>query len=420
MASREYTILELNSTVSRILDDGFPEVFWIRGVITGLRRQSARGHTYFQLADPAPDGGQSPAVVDCALYAGDRAAIAIEAGRQGGVLDLENNTEVRILARVNFWERAGRFQLVMKGFDPHFAGSSSAIHLQKLLSKLSLEGILEENGTLPFPVLPLTIGLVTARDSAAERDFVKTLEESGYPFRVFVAGAVMQGSRTAESVCGAFNSLLSSAVCSELDAVVLTRGGGSQTDLAWFNQEEIARTIAQVPWPVISAIGHEIDSTLPDFTAHTRAKTPTHAATILVDATAAFDERLSELVRSLAATFAPRISAERLRLRSLRDRAAMALEGIPGRRMKDIERLSARMELSAEKLLRRMENELRTMEEFVIRRDPDKMLKLGWALVKDSNGRIRRNTMNILPGSRLWVRMQDAELGVLVEERRNG
>ena len=414
---REFTVLQLNSTVKEVLYSGFPDEFWIRGVVTGLRRMSSRGHTYFQLADPSPSGAQPPAVVDCALFAGDKAVIALEAGRLGDVFDLQNNTEVRIRATVNFWERSGRFQIVMKGFDHSFSGDSAAIHLKKLVEQLSAEGILQENGTLPFPRLPLTVGLVTSKGSAAERDFIKTLEESKYPFRVFARYATMQGLETADSVCSALACILSSRFSQEIDVVVLTRGGGSQTDLAWFNDERIARTIAQLPWPIVSAIGHEIDFTLPDHAAHTRAKTPTHAASILVDSVAAVDESISSMGRGLVSAFSPRIRMERFKLQSISRELSSTLKSLPEKRMAALRRIASEIALAAGNRLHVSERNLSSLEAEVDKRNPDKMLSLGWAIVRNQSGKLLRTAHDSKKGDRLSVSMQGGTLKVLVEER---
>ncbi|MCP4648231.1 MAG: exodeoxyribonuclease VII large subunit, partial [bacterium] len=154
----DLTVLQLNQSVKSLLQSGFPGTFWIRGIVTGLRRVSGRGHSYFQLADPSVSGEQPQAVADCALFAGDRSRIALEVGRRAGLFQLENNTEVRIRAAVSFWERSGRFQLVMKGFDADFSSDSAAIHLNRLIKQLSAEGVLQENDSLPFPDIPLNIG----------------------------------------------------------------------------------------------------------------------------------------------------------------------------------------------------------------------------------------------------------------------
>lgn len=417
MDRNDYSVFQLNSSVKELLSRGFPEEFWVRGVVTGLRQVSGRGHSYFQLADPSPAGEQSPAVVDCALFAGDKAAITVEAGRQGLIFDLKNNTEVRISAVVNFWERSGRFQIVMKGFDHQFSGDSAAIHLGRLVEKLSSEGVLDENGTLDAPILPLTVGLVTSKNSAAERDFLKTLEESGYPFRVYARWAQMQGSETAESVCSAFTDLLMSPAGSSLDAVVLTRGGGSQTDLAWFNDERIARTIAQLPWPVISAIGHEIDTTLPDFAAHTRAKTPTHAASFLVDAVAAFDESVSRMGRGLVSAFTPRIQMEKMRLLNTSRELISALSAVPRHKLVEISRIASSISIETQKRLRRADSQLSLLENSVDVRDPSKMLELGWAVVRNAEGKPLRSASSAKQGEKLLVSMYRGTLKVLVEEK---
>lgn len=417
MNEREFTVLQLNSSVKELLYSGFPGEFWVKGVVTGLRQYSGRGHTYFQLADPSPTGEQSSAVVDCALFAGDKAAITVEAGREGAVFRLQNNTEVRIKARVNFWERSGRFQIVMKDFDHSFSGDSVAIHLKKLVEKLSAQGVLQENGTLELPALPLTVGLVTAKGSAAEKDFLKTLDECGYPFRVHTVWARMQGSETAESVCSAFTELLMSPVCDRLDAVVLTRGGGSQVDLAWFNDERIARTVAQLPWPVISAIGHEIDTTLPDHAAHTRAKTPTHAATILVDAAAAFDEAVSRMGRGLVSAFSPRIQIEKLKLQSLSRELSSSIAAIPGNKRNELRRTASKLTIAVQNRLRTWERELAVLENAVDMRNPEKMLELGWSIVRDLSGKPVKSASAVEKGNRLSVSMLGGDIRVLVEEK---
>jgi exodeoxyribonuclease VII large subunit len=412
----DLSVVELNTSVKELLQIGFPGEFWVRGVVTGLRRVSGRGHTYFQLADPSNTGEQSPAVVDCALYSGDRSSIAVEAGREGVVFDLLNNTEVRIRAAVSFWERSGRFQIVMKGFDHTFSGDSSAIHLQKLVTKLSAEGVLQENSTLDMPSLSLTVGLVTSKDSAAEKDFVKTLEESGYPFRVYAAWAYMQGSETADSVCSAFTRLLMSSVSEEIDAVVLTRGGGSATDLAWFNDERIARTIAQLPWPVISGIGHEIDTTLPDHAAHTRAKTPSHAASLLVDRVAAFDDSVSRMSRGLVSAFAPRIQVERMLIDRIAAVLSNSLSALPLRKREELQRIVTRLRTAVTGRVHLCEKELASLENRLDMRNPQKMLALGWAVVRNQEGRPLGNAGSISKGDRISVSMQGGMLKALVEE----
>jgi len=410
----DLTVLELNRSVKTVLQAGFPDPVWVRGIVTGLRRVSGRGHSYFQLADPSGPGEQPDAVVDCALFAGDRSRISLEAGRHGKLFQLENDTEVRILVSVSFYDRSGRFQLIMKGFDAEFAGEAAAATLQRLVARLSREGVLTENGTLPLPGVPLSVGLVTSKGSAAETDFLKTLDESGYPFRVFAAYATMQGNSTSESVCAAFNRLVTSPV--SLDAVVLTRGGGSATDLAWFNDERVARTIAQLPWPVISAIGHEIDTTLPDYAAHTRAKTPTHAASVLVDTVAAFDDAVSVLKHSLVSSVSPKILMESMRIKNLVSGLTVHLASLPSRKADELHRLASGLSISVAAKLHSLLAQITEAEKQIEMRDPEKMLKLGWAVVRDTDGLPLRSVKQVTQNQIIRISMNRGSLTAVVKE----
>ncbi len=418
-----------------MLSMAFPEPVWVRGVVSVGKQGNSTGHTYFQLADPCPEGGQTAAAADCALFAGDRIRIAREVGRQGVVFMLEDGMEARFQVSPNIYERNGRFTYIVRGFDPEYTGSASALHLKNLVEKLRREGVLEENGTLPFPLVPLRVGLVTAENSAAEEDFLQTLRESNYPFEVFASWSPMQGEGTANGVAGALVRLIG---VQGLDVAVLTRGGGSTTDLAWFNDERIARTIAQLPFPVISAIGHEIDMTLPDFAAHTRAKTPTHAAMILVDRVAAFCDSLEDAALRLQRSASPRITQERrelgrllsslaeraerpsLRLTGIISRATALIQGrvlprVSGQHRR-IDQLASRVSGQASSRLTERSARLDGLETVVARRDPERMLALGWALATDSGGRIIASVGSIGRDDRVSIRLSDGRLQTRVEK----
>lgn len=418
-----------------MLSMAFPEPVWVRGVVVMARKGSPGGHLYFQLSDPSPPGGQTPAAADCALFAGDRVRISRELGRLGMLFEIEDGMEARFQVSPSIYERNGRFSYIVRDFDPDYTGSASALHLKRLVEKLEREGVLGENGTLPFPLLPLKVGLVTAEHSAAAEDFLQTLRESGYPFEVFTSWAPMQGVETAVGVTSALVRLLG---MEDLDVAVITRGGGSMTDLAWFNDEGIARTIAQLPFPVISGIGHETDMTLPDFAAHTRAKTPTHAAMILVDRVAGFAESVEDSARMLVRSAAPRLSMERLRLSQIASTLAGKAEApsihfmgiisratamIQGRVLPRVSehhrtlfqlqsRLSGRVStrlLAGHSMLDRMEAALSG-------RDPSKMLALGWSLALDKTGRPISSVSSVSPRDTVFLRLSDGRLKTRVEK----
>ncbi len=431
----DFTVLELNRAAGEILSMAFPEPVWVRGVVALSKRgPGPAGHLYFQLADPSPEGGQTPAAADCALFAGDRIRITRELGRQGIAFHIRDGMEARFQVVPSIYEKNGRYSYLVRGFDPEFTGTASMLHLKRLVEKLKAEGVLQRNAALPFPSLPLRIGLVTAEGSAACEDFLQTLRESGYPFEVYAAWAPMQGADTGKGVCTALEAL---AGIREIDAAVVTRGGGSTTDLAWFNDEGIARTIARAPFPVISGIGHETDMTLPDFAAHTRAKTPTHAAGILVDRTASYSDSLAEAAMGLNRGVAPRIFFERMNLsrlgESLRERTdKVVLKGLSilsreagqlqGRVLPKIARGLGNIGMQAAGLsgrvsgiLSRNSALLDRMEAAVAGRDPDKMLALGWALVLDEAGKTVKSVTGVRAGDGITVRVADGRLSATVK-----
>ncbi|MCD4776913.1 MAG: exodeoxyribonuclease VII large subunit [Candidatus Aegiribacteria sp.] len=452
-ASSDFTVLSLNRRVGELLSTAFPQPVWVRGEIAETSSTNARGHTYFRLVEPSPDGmGQPLAVIDCALFAGSRPPIVRTFAREGQVFQLTEGMAIRIQGRITLWDKGGRYQLIVNDIDPSWTMGNQAKRLRRLVDKLRKEGILEANGELDMPLAPLNVGLITARGSAAEKDFIKGLKDSQYPFKVRIAYAPMQGIGTARGVIDSFNRLL---MVPDLDAVVLTRGGGSSTDLAWFNDEHIASVISQVPWPVISAIGHETDTTLPDFASHTRVKTPTHAANYLVNrmadllssidslavilhrsasrGVAAARERLSTSVAVLSRSSKLIFRAQKQEINSLEDwlvrcagisisaasgklkRCGISLEKVLetgntrrlGFELDSLEReIASSVSRKLEINLLRIEN----LEAVVKGNNPERLYSKGWATVRGKNGKLLRSISDTAVEETIEVILRDGSL----------
>jgi exodeoxyribonuclease VII large subunit len=285
-----FSVLELNTAVKQVLELAFPHDLWVQGEVQRVS-VSRNGHTYFQLVE-RDDSGDIKGAIDVACWAGERRRIERDARDHGG-LTLETDAPVRIRGRVTLYPSGGRFQFMMTGFDPTFTLGVLEAQREKTLKVLAAEGLLERNGLLPFPALPLRIALITSVDSAAYHDTMQTLEESGFAFRVVTFDAQVQGRGAPEQVAQA----LAAAVRTQPDVVLVVRGGGSRSDLAAFDHETVARAIALCPVPVVVGIGHEIDSSVADVVAHTAAKTPTAAAQVIVGTVAEARHTLLELQR---------------------------------------------------------------------------------------------------------------------------
>jgi exodeoxyribonuclease VII large subunit len=288
-----YSVAELNGAIAEALVDALPRQVWVRGEIAQVR-VSGNGHAYFDLCEKAERRDHVRAKLSVALFRNDRAAVN-KTLRDAGV-KLGDGVEIRIRGRVDFYPPTGRVQLIMNAVDPVFTVGKIAAERARVLQALAAEGLLERQRALRMPIVPLRVGLVTSRDSAAYHDFVHELHASGHAFQVFPVDVRVQGQGADRRVMYGLRRL--SAL--ELDVIVIARGGGARSDLATFDSERLARLVAELPVPVISGVGHEIDRTVTDEVAHVAAKTPTAAAAHLVEAVDAYCEQLARIAHRVS------------------------------------------------------------------------------------------------------------------------
>ena len=427
-----FSVLELNTAVKQVLEHAFPHDLWVQGEVQRVS-VSRNGHTYFQLVE-RDDSGDIKGAIDVACWAGERRRIERDARDHGG-LTLEADTPVRIRGRVTLYPSGGRFQFMMTGFDPTFTLGVLEAQREKTLKALAAEGLIERNGALPFPELPLRLALITSVDSAAYHDTMQTLEESGLAFRVAVLDAQVQGRGAPESVARA----LGAAVRTRPDVVLLVRGGGSRSDLAAFDHEAVARAIARCPVPVVVGIGHEIDTSVADMVAHTAAKTPTAAAQVIVGAVSEARYVLAELQRRVVESAVDQLDAAQgtladqgARLRSLAvQRAALedarllhAAERIRSDARRALRRAEVRV-LQAGARVRLAPQRLRPFavaldgyERQVRALDPKRVLERGYSITT-VGGKAVRSVSEVAAGVEIRTELADGAITSRVEAVEN-
>jgi exodeoxyribonuclease VII large subunit len=291
------TVRELNEGIAVALQAAFPLTVWVRGEVQRLPQDAAtRQHVYFELHETGRSGAAEYAV-SVSLMGWDRQRFGLGRFLDGTDRDLQlaNQLEVCLECRVDFYPKFGKLTLKIVGVDPTFSLGRLEARRRQTLAHLEQAGLLEANARLPLPELPLRVGLITARGSAAELDFLTGLQASPWAFRVVSRAARMQGEQLEAEVIAALRHLQDEAV----DVIVITRGGGSRADLSWFDQRDLAVAIATCRVPVITAIGHEIDRSIADAVAHFACKTPTAAAAFLVERVDAAATRVREAAQQL-------------------------------------------------------------------------------------------------------------------------
>ncbi|MCG8693493.1 MAG: exodeoxyribonuclease VII large subunit [Minwuiales bacterium] len=261
----EFTVSELSDRLKRVVEGEFGHVR-VRAEISGLKR-AASGHVYLSLKDDR-------AVIDGVIWRGSVSRLGCKP---------EDGLEVVCTGRLTTYPARSRYQIVIEQMEPAGVGALMAL-LEERRRKLAAEGLFDEARKRPLPYLPAVIGVVTSPSGAVIRDILHRLRDR-FPRHVLVWPVLVQGEGAAAQVAAAirgFNALTPGGKVPRPDLLIVARGGGSLEDLWAFNEEDVVRAAAESEIPLISAVGHETDTTLIDFASDRRAPTPTAAAEIAV------------------------------------------------------------------------------------------------------------------------------------------
>jgi len=287
--NKVYKLKEITSLIRESLLDLSSEEFWVRAHLIVPRKTTSYRNFYCELTD-VDELGNKTAQIKAIIWQSEYNQI-LNKLREAGMPDaLQDNSEVCVLCSVRYHEVYG-LGLNIYDIDLSFGESQINFNRRQIIEKLSGEGVLKKNTETYLTDAPLRIGLVTREESAAYNDFTKTLFNSPFSFQIIFADCPMQGKNTERETASAVRLLAKAKV----DVICIVRGGGSQLDLAWFDNEQIARSIIRCPIPVWVGIGHEIDTGVLDVVAHSSFKTPTAVAEVLVNT-------LQELLHSLELT----------------------------------------------------------------------------------------------------------------------
>lgn len=289
-----FRLSELNTAIREILELTFPDTILLVAEISDLRC-NPKGHCYLELVEREDD--ETIAQIRANIWANSYRNISRKFEEATGET-LKKGMEVLISVNVTFHEVYG-LSLNIKDIDPIYSLGEMARKKKEVMERLSREGIMNLNKELSLPLVPQRVAVISSSTAAGYGDFVKHLETNPFGYRIHHAlfQSLMQGQEAETSIMAALEVIRGSK---ELyDAVVIIRGGGSQIDLSYFNSYGLAAGIAKFPLPVITGIGHERDDTVADIVAHTKCKTPTDVAQLIVSAVRSFEERVLETRRRL-------------------------------------------------------------------------------------------------------------------------
>ncbi|MCB1069780.1 MAG: exodeoxyribonuclease VII large subunit [Kiritimatiellae bacterium] len=415
MDRKIYSVTELNRLVKTTLENEIGSV-WVEGEVSNLRRPSS-GHLYFTLKD-----------------AGGQISIVLFRGSQRGVPEVADGRKLRVCGDMTAYVERGNYQLIARIVEEAGKGSLQEA-FEKLKARLQEEGLFDADRKKSLPTLARHIGIVTSQSGAAIRDLLNVLTRRFPNLHVVLAPVKVQGDGAAEEIANAIDTLNRR---SDLDLLIIGRGGGSLEDLWAFNEETVARAIARSALPVISAVGHEIDFTISDFVADVRAPTPSAAAELAVEPLAQWQEQLATLQRRLAhalhnqaLTYQNRfirasrsyvfrepqnlLRQYRKQVDSLQWKLSTTLKGAARgihQQIDEIElRMTHRITSRVEKqksLLERRASELNSL-------NPTRVLQRGYSITRDPSGKVIDKVALATPGQPLVTLVSDGHFTSTVD-----
>lgn len=393
MNNTVFSLYELNVAVKSVIDTAFSQACWVTAEIAELKCNQ-RGHCYLELVEK--DDDKTIAQVKANIWAYEYRKLSQKfLGATGE--SVRPGMKILFLAVINFHEVYG-FSLNIKDIDPTYTLGDMARKRKEIIERLRKEGLLERNKSLPLPLVPQRIAVISSPTAAGYGDFFNQLDynQYGYRFIHILFPAVVQGADAAGSVIAALQKIRRHRHL--FDIAVIIRGGGSAVDLSCFDNYELASQIGRFPIPVITGIGHEKDDTVADVVAHTRMKTPTAVAEFLVSGIRSFEDNITGMQNRINAYAGKLLQNMSSVLHSL----ARHLSYIPGRavagRLNKLLLVQSNLRNVAAQRIQKEGYALDRMEQAARLLDPVNVLKRGYSITSHA-GKILKDSSQVGKGA---------------------
>lgn len=391
-----YSVGQINTYIRNMFTQDFVlNRVSVRGEISNLKYHTS-GHIYFTLKDAS-------AAIACVMFAGARGGLAFR---------MSNGQQVVVDGAVNVYERDGKYQLYATKIRQDGAGELYEKFLE-LKEELEEMGMFAPEYKQPIPKFVRRLGVVTAPTGAAIRDIINIATRRNPGIRIILYPAKVQGEGAAESVAAGLAALDALGV----DVIIVGRGGGSIEDLWAFNEETVARALFSCHTPVISAVGHETDTTIADFVADLRAPTPSAAAELAVADVTAWLQALDEDALQLQRIMQRMIKDARSRLREceLRMRYAKPQQRLMQQKQR-LDEYEERLRRAMQSLLEQTRHQLALSEERLRRLSPYEKLESGYGCILTEDGRRIRSVSQVAPGEVVQIYLADGRMTARIQE----
>lgn len=406
-----YTLFELNEYIRRVIALNFAEPIWVNCEISQVKE--VRGNVYLDLVYHDEKTDEVTAQISASIWFKSYLFLKNKLGALLPSL-LKEGTHVLMKVQVEFNERYG-MKLIIEDIDPSFTIGQMEMNRQKILQKLQDEGLLHTNKLTELPSVIQKVAVISSHNAAGYIDFINHLTKNpyGYQYKTELFQVALQGQNTEREVCQSLSDIAERK--QEFDIILIIRGGGSKLDLAWFDSFNIGARIAKSQLPVITGIGHDIDSTVADVVAHSSLKTPTAVADFLINHNMNFEANLQETSQWIVQLSHRYIKNHELALQNI----IQMLQLIPG---EIIKKQTFNVNFAHEQIFSYAKNILRNHKEKLSFADqqmkllhPKNILQKGYAIVRQDHKNISRVT-KVNKGEHMMLEFFDGEIEVIQKD----
>ena len=423
MKMKTITLYELNSLVRQTIEIGLPKSYWVEAEISELRENG--GHCYLELIEKDKRYNTPIAKASARCWRQTWGMVKPYFENTTGQ-QLRAGMKVLIEVYAQFHEAYG-FSWIISDIDPNYTLGDMARKRQEIIKRLKEEGVFDLNKQLDLPLFSQRIAVISSKSAAGYGDFANQLygNQYGYYFEAELFAATMQGEDVERSIIKALNAI--NDRCDDFDCVVIIRGGGATSDMSGFDALDLAENVANFPLPIITGIGHDRDECILDMVSHTRVKTPTAAAALLIDNLHTAERRIDDARQRIANLTSRKMEVEKLRLSrlaerlpalfgSVKDKQEARLDILQERlfrlaeiRLSNCENIVGQLEkkisLTAEHLLMVEKNRLELLEGRAQNLDPQLLLRRGYSITL-VGGKALRDPSQVKQGDKIETRLE--------------
>lgn len=409
MITKRFSLLELNRQVREAIEDALPMEYWVEAELSECRE--SRGHCYMELIQKDEQTATPIAKASAKCWANKWLTIRPYFERTTGQ-QLHAGMKVLLQVYPQFHEAYG-FSWIVTDIDPTYTLGDMARKRQEIIQKLKAEGVFDLQKELQLPVFCQHIAVISSQTAAGYGDFCKQLADNpyGFKFKTQLFPAIMQGKGVEQSIISALEQIYDMP----FDCVVIIRGGGATSDMSGFDTLTLAENVANFPIPIITGIGHERDESVLDMVSHTRVKTPTAAAALLIDHLKGVLETI-EGAQSVISHYAQqKLSAINYQLSTISEAIPRLFSIVKARQEAKIDALYTRLPMLIERRLTSESHRLQLIDEKLKALDPTLLLARGYSITL-YNGKAVKDASQLPPGTEIETRLAKGTVHSTVNE----